>query len=271
MRTELEKKKMPILSSKIRSAAASFALAAAILCGVAFTAGQQTQSEPQAAYVCPPCGIHCDRQIHRQPGKCPVCGMELMDKADLLDVAILISPQMTLTEVAGPARALLGGQGFFIYTVAASSEPVVSNEMFEIKPQHSIADSPLPQVLVVPGGPWGIIEDEATMEWIARAGKQAEAVLGVGRGVVVLAKAGLLDGQQAALDERGKRFLDYAKLETKAEFVMDRPWVESGKFVTAVSPDSALDASLALIGKLMGASQARRAAQFVGRELPEGE
>lgn len=254
-----------------KSAAAFVALAAAILCGIAFTTGQQAEPESQAAYVCPPCGIHCDRQIHRQPGKCPVCGMELMDKADLLDVAILISPRMTLTEVAGPARALLGGQGFFIYTVAASSEPVVSNEMFEINPRHSIADSPLPQVLVVPGGRWADLEDAAMIEWISKAGQQAEAVLGIGRGVIVLAKAGLLDGQQAALDERGKRFLDYAKLETKAEFVMDRPWVESGKLITAVSADSALDASLALVRKLMGVSQARRAAQFVGREVPEGE
>ena len=246
-------------------------MAVAALAWGAITVGQQQPESAQEAYICPPCGIHCDRLTHHQPGKCPVCGMDLMDKADLLQVAIFISPRMSMTEVAGPARVLLGGRGFLTYTVAANSEAVISNEMFEIKPQYTIQNSPLPDVLVVPGGRSSIIRDEATIEWIRKAGKQAQMVLGVGRGVVVLAKAGLLDEQQAALDERSARFMDWAKLETKATFHSDRPWVESGKFLTAASPDGAMDASLALVRNLLGASQARQAARFVGRELPEGE
>ena len=33
-------------------------------------------------YVCPPCGLDCDRLTFDKPGTCPVCGMTLMEKTD---------------------------------------------------------------------------------------------------------------------------------------------------------------------------------------------
>jgi rhodanese-related sulfurtransferase len=33
----------------------------------------------QTQYVCPPCG-DCDTAVYSSPGKCPACGMELIDK-----------------------------------------------------------------------------------------------------------------------------------------------------------------------------------------------
>ncbi len=51
--------------------AGSFGLASLAL---ATTAQDKTQ------YVCPPCGCSHDGEVHNEPGKCPVCNMELIEK-----------------------------------------------------------------------------------------------------------------------------------------------------------------------------------------------
>ncbi|HSR50072.1 MAG TPA: DJ-1/PfpI family protein [Acidobacteriota bacterium] len=230
---------------------------------------QEQKAEEEAVYVCPPCGIHCDRIHHDKPGQCPVCGMTLIDKRDLLQAALLIAPRMPIYQVAGPAQVFLGSRGFYTYTVAVSGDALVSEEMLEITPQHSIKDSPLPQVLVVGGGNMDILEDKAALEWVQKASENAEAVLGVGLGVAILAKAGVLQGQEAAMPDRYSRLLEHFEIKSAANYRGDRPWIQSGKFVTAVSPDAAMDAALIVVGELMGSSQARQAAQRVGRTLPE--
>ncbi len=51
--------------------AGSFGLAA-----LAFNAAGQDKKQ----YVCPPCGCNHDGEVHHEPGKCPVCNMELIEK-----------------------------------------------------------------------------------------------------------------------------------------------------------------------------------------------
>lgn len=37
-------------------------------------------AQPNLVYVCPPCGLDCDRLEFDDPGTCPVCGMKLIEK-----------------------------------------------------------------------------------------------------------------------------------------------------------------------------------------------
>ncbi|HSR70475.1 MAG TPA: DJ-1/PfpI family protein [Acidobacteriota bacterium] len=249
-------------------------IAAVLTVGFGFRGTEEEKEQDDVVYVCPPCGIHCDHLHHKEPGQCPVCGMNLIDKRDLLQAAVLLSPRVPMTQVAGPAQVFLASRGFFTYTVGAgdtreSQGALYSRELFQVKARHSISDAPLPQVLVVAGGDMDILEDEAAMSWVRKAGEEAEAVLGIGTGVAILAKAGLLEGREAALDENLSRLIEYFQLKEAAHYRHDKPWVESGKFITATSADSALDASLILVGNLLGPSQARQAAQSLGRSMPE--
>jgi DNA-directed RNA polymerase subunit RPC12/RpoP len=41
----------------------------------------QTRNSDQ--YVCLPCGLQCDSEIHTGPGKCPSCRMELVKKSSI--------------------------------------------------------------------------------------------------------------------------------------------------------------------------------------------
>src|SRR5579871_653351 len=36
---------------------------------------------PAGEYVCLPCGQDCDQVVHKSPGKCEICGMELVEKS----------------------------------------------------------------------------------------------------------------------------------------------------------------------------------------------
>lgn len=38
-------------------------------------------SQATKTYVCPPCGLECDKLIFDKPGACPACGMTLIEKA----------------------------------------------------------------------------------------------------------------------------------------------------------------------------------------------
>src|SRR5215472_9179162 len=48
---------------------------------VAMVAAPATRGTRAKLYVCPPCGQDCDKLTFDQPGKCPVCGMTLIEKS----------------------------------------------------------------------------------------------------------------------------------------------------------------------------------------------
>lgn len=45
--------------------------------------GAQTSAGAATVYVCPPCGLECDKLTFDKPGKCSACGMELIEKSEL--------------------------------------------------------------------------------------------------------------------------------------------------------------------------------------------
>jgi uncharacterized protein len=64
--------------------------------GVDASQGQKAEDaakpgpRPRAkVYVCPPCGLDCDRRTFDKPGTCPDCGMTLIEKTDEKEVNLL--------------------------------------------------------------------------------------------------------------------------------------------------------------------------------------
>lgn len=59
-------------------------VALTIICVAALTVQEDDRnaaSESVGQFVCPPCGLDCDKKVFDKPGKCPGCGMTLIDKA----------------------------------------------------------------------------------------------------------------------------------------------------------------------------------------------
>ncbi len=92
------------------------------------------------------------------------------------------------------------------------------------------SDAGMPDWLVVPGGlGWRrVIDDRATMAWLAAAGAQARGVLAISTGSLLLASAGLLDGLDAA-----GHWLAIDDLERLGAHARRERIAEAGRIMTA--------------------------------------
>lgn len=180
-------------------------------------------------------------------------------------VAILLYEGVELLDFAGPGEvfaAAARGQNLEVYTVAASAEPVESQGFVTVTPNHTLASSPRPDILVVPGG--GVrhlLGDEAAMQWIRKVAEDAEVVLSVCNGAIVLGKAGLLDGK-GATTHRGS-LDDLRRTAPAARVYDDRRFVDNGRIVTAAGVSAGIDAALHIVSRLFGAPHAQRVATYM--------
>ncbi len=178
-------------------------------------------------------------------------------------VAILLYEGVELLDFAGPGEVFAaGGDQFEVYTVAATAAPVTSQGFVRVTPEHSFASAPPPDVLVVPGGAAGaVLEDEASMAWIRATAADAELVLSVCNGALILARAGLLDGGRATTHHGSLDAL--ASMAPKTEVLRDRRWVDNGKVITAAGVSAGIDASLHAVAKLIGPHTATGIARYM--------
>ena len=180
-------------------------------------------------------------------------------------VAILIYDGMEILDFAGPGEVFTvadGGRAFEVFTVAARPGPVTSQGFATLSPRYTIADCPRPDILVVPGGSTQVAAgDPAVIDWVARTSDDAEVVLSVCTGAILLAKAGLLDGLEATTHQSSVGALREAA--PGAKVVVGRRFVDNGKVVTSAGVSAGIDASLHLIDRLLGPDSAREAARVM--------
>src|SRR5262249_51416709 len=93
--------------------------------GVAALKQLRDKSVGKKTYVCPPCGLDCDKLTFDRPGVCPHCGMTLVEKTEEkpVTVAILLFDGVQIIDYSGPWE-VFGQAGFAVHTVAESSGPV---------------------------------------------------------------------------------------------------------------------------------------------------
>jgi len=192
-------------------------------------------------------------------------------KAYTRNVAVVLYEQTELLDWAGPYEvwtdaaniALDNGQkAFNVYTVARTKEPVVTQGKLRIVPDYSIDDAPKPDVVIIPGGNAGNLNDDpAFFAWAKKVTAESEVTLTVCTGAFVMGKAGALDGLQVttwfgAIEELQKQF-------PKATVIDGRRYVDNGRLVTTAGVSAGVDGSLHLIARLLG----RRVADQVSRYM----
>ncbi|HYX70153.1 MAG TPA: DJ-1/PfpI family protein [Terriglobales bacterium] len=217
-------------------------------------AGSQT-------YVCPPCGLPCDKLVFDKPGTCPNCGMTLVPAAGGADsppsVAILLFNGAQLIDFAGPWE-VFGTAGLLVHTVAERAETLTAVFGEKIVPDYTFDNSPKADVLLVPGGGvWDdAIKSPRLIAWIQAKAKEARYVLSVCTGAFLLQKAGLFAGHTVTTtygmidDLRGP--------DTKV--VYDRRFVESGNLVTTAGLSAGIDGALHVVSRLLGEGTAQATA-----------
>jgi transcriptional regulator GlxA family with amidase domain len=191
--------------------------------------------------------------------------MQSTERSMTRRVAVLLFDNVEVMDFAGPFEVFgVSGQRegknlFDVYTVARESKPVMARNNLSVNPDYSFRDCPRPDILVVPGG-FGTRREKhnpSVLEFIKQQTEQAERVLSVCSGALLLAKAGLLDGLHATT-HRGA--LAELRGDAPTAIVLETARVvDNGKIVLSAG----IDAALYLVADLHGPEQASETAGYM--------
>lgn len=177
-------------------------------------------------------------------------------------LAALVFPGFQTLDYFGPIE-MLGdlGNEIEIITVAKGNDPVPSYHGQKIVVDKRLSEKNDYDLLLIPGGDSALIEseDEEFMQWIRETSENAERVMAVCTGTVLLGMTGVLDGRKATTNK-----LDFTKtvhLAPHVEWVKKARWVEDGKFFTSSGVSAGMDMALAVIADLFGMGIAEETAK----------
>ncbi len=173
-------------------------------------------------------------------------------------VAILMFDGVQIIDFAAPYE-VFGQAGFEVYTVSANGGQVNTSMDLKVSVDHSFETAPTASILLIPGGDvHASMSDEPTLDWIRSRAEKADQVLSVCTGSFILAATGLLDGHSATTFHRA--FDGMAQQFPKVKILRDKRWVDAGKLTTSAGLASGIDASLHVLARLQGLTNARTVA-----------
>lgn len=185
------------------------------------------------------------------------------------NVGVMIFEDAELLDFAGPFEAFVaatdeqGERLFNVFTVAERPDELHARAGMRITPDHTFADAPQIDILVVPGG-YGTrreIDNPVAIDWIRSIAGGTDITTSVCTGSFLLAKAGLMDGGRAtthwgSIERMRETFPGLTVLENIR-------WVDEGAVVSSAGVSAGIDMSLHVIERLHGAETAARTARFM--------
>ncbi|WP_176444695.1 GNAT family N-acetyltransferase [Paenibacillus herberti] len=184
------------------------------------------------------------------------------------NVAVLVYEKVDLLDVAGPfdvfAVSSKWGEDFNVYTVGERSIPVNTISGLSMNPRYSFDDCPVPDILIVPGGIGArtTMHNEVITTWIREMAEQAELVLSVCTGALLLATANLLDGLKVTTNRRAFDLLREV-IPQSATIVENVRYVDNGKIVLSAGVTAGIDAALHIVSRLHGSERALETASML--------
>lgn len=183
--------------------------------------------------------------------------------------AILVFENVELLDFAGPFEVfsltdeLSEKNSFRVFTVAETPGTIRTNNGLKIVPEHTFESSPVPDLLIVPGGfgTRALLNKASVIEWIRVAAKRAEIVASVCTGSLLLAKAGLLNDQPATTHYLIQDLL--RELAPTALIQEDRRFVDNGPIATSAGISAGIDLSLHLVARLQDVATAEKTARHM--------
>lgn len=189
--------------------------------------------------------------------------------AEARNVAILIFNEVEVLDFAGPFevfsvfRAADDERGFDVYTVAETLEPVSARNGLVVTPKHTIYDCPRPDILVVPGG-YGtrsLVNNTAILDFIEERAEEAELVLSVCTGSLLLGKIGLLDDLPSTTHFLA--FDELRKIAPKTTVQEGKRFVDNGRVVVSAGVSAGIDMTFHILDRLHGRDKALETARYM--------
>ena len=186
-----------------------------------------------------------------------------------LRAGILVVDGVYNTELAAPFDVLHHTRfhtqpGLLVFTVSPDGRPLTTFEGLKITPDHSFANAPPIDILVVPstrGSMDADLRNQALIDWVRATGGQARHVLSLCDGAFVLARAGLLQGIPATtFPEDYRRF---SQMFPGVDLRINVSFVDAGKVITSEGGARSYEAAMHLVDRLYG----RQVAAGIGKGL----
>ena len=174
----------------------------------------------------------------------------------MTQIAIVIYPGFTALDFIGPYEVLRWLPDTEVRFVWHEPGPITADSgVLVIGATHSFAETPSPDVILVPGGMTTIehARDEELLDWVRSAHQTATWTTSVCSGSVILAAAGLLDGKRATSHWAALRMLK----ALGANAVGDERVVHEGHIVTSAGVSAGIDLALWLAGQIGGEDRAK--------------
>ncbi len=185
------------------------------------------------------------------------------------NVGILLFNEVEVLDFAGPFEVfsittLQGKQDkpFSVHVISETGEMVRARNGLMVNPTYSIADMPVLDILIIPGG-YGAeeieINNETLIDWLREQSTKVKLIVSVCTGAFLLAKAGLLYGKKATT-----HWMDSNRLEReypKIDIQQGTKYVDEGSIITAAGISAGIDMSFYIIKKLLGSEIARATAK----------
>jgi transcriptional regulator GlxA family with amidase domain len=189
-------------------------------------------------------------------------------------VGIFIFADVEVLDFCGPfevfsvaGRQIVPG-AFEVFTVAQTAEPLLARNGLAVVPKYAFADAPTIDLLVIPGGQGTrpLLQDARALEWILRRESEAELVLSVCTGALLLAKCGLLFYQEATTHHLALDLL--RELAPKAKVRDDLRVVDTGRIITSAGVAAGIDMSFHVVARLLGPQAAEATARYIEYPWP---
>ncbi len=184
-------------------------------------------------------------------------------------VAFAISESSNVIDMAGPWEVFQDAAvpgiraGFTLYTVAATRSPVRLTGGLQVVPDHTFADAPQPDVVVVPA----IRGTPELHAWLREVAPRVDVLMSVCTGAFQLAAAGLLDGLPATTHH--DFWDDFASRYPRVELRRGERYVEaSPRLATAGGLTSGIDLALRVVERYFGRQAAKDTAAYMEYRSP---
>lgn len=176
-------------------------------------------------------------------------------------VAVFAFPGFQTLDMFGPLE-MLGAfrDDIKVVIVGETNDPVPSVHNQRLMVDTTIADDRSYDMLFIPGGDTALDAGRKpeVLAWIAKTSAEADLVMTVCTGSILLAMSGQLDGHRATTNKID--FTQTVHLGPKVDWVKQARWVEDGKFFTSSGVSAGIDMALAVVAHVFSLETARELA-----------
>ncbi len=177
-----------------------------------------------------------------------------------LTTGILLFNDAEELDWAGPwevfTAATMVNEGDRVVTIAETTAPVRCAKGLRVLPDHSFADAPALDVVLVPGGHGTLREvtNPVLLEWLRKTAARCTWVTSVCTGAQLLAEAGIAKGKRVTTHWS---FIEALRARGDVTVVERVRYVRDGNVVTSAGVSAGIDMALWLVGQIHGVDIAR--------------